>query len=83
MNSKTSSVSKLVAVWLIQPLCALAASYHSGPNEIGEQVYSTHSLRHMLPIVIIVGGLLSAWVLTKFRGKRSTAPEDSAESHHS
>ncbi len=83
MNSKTGSISKLVVVSLVQPLCAFAASYHSGSNPVGEQVYYAHLMRHMLPIMIVVCGLLAAWLFFKIRGKRSKATEDSAESRHS
>ena len=67
MNYRTRWKSKLGAALQVIPTCALAASYHSEPNPVGEQVYSAHLMRRMLPVGIIVCALLLAWLVTWIR----------------
>jgi hypothetical protein len=67
MSYTTRWKSKLGAALHVIPTCALAASYHSEPNPVGEQVYSAHLMRHMLPVGIIVCALLLAWLVACIR----------------
>ena len=60
----------LVAASQVHPVCSLAASYRSEANPIGEQMYSAHFLTRLLPIGIIAGGLLLAWLLAKIRSRK-------------
>ena len=71
-------VSLILAV---QPLCAFAASYHSAPNPVGEQVYSTHVLSRVAPILILIVGFTLAWALNKARHKARKPAQDAAKSH--
>jgi hypothetical protein len=64
-----------------QPLCAVAASYHSDPNPIGEQIYSTHSLSRVVPIVIVIVGFSLAWALNRARQKARKPASNPTESH--
>jgi hypothetical protein len=82
MNYKSSLASILAAVVQLDPVCSLAASYRSESNPIGEKVYAAHSLTLLLPLGIIVGGFLSAWLLTRIRGKASKPVADDPKSHH-
>jgi hypothetical protein len=82
MNYKTSLVSILAVVVQLDPVCSLAASYHSGSNPIGEKAYAAHSLTLLLPVGIIVGGFLLAWLLTRIRDKASKPAADDPKSHH-
>lgn len=82
MNYKSSLVSLLAAVVQLNPICSFAASYRSEPNPIGEKAYAAHSLTLLLPLGIIVGGLLLAWLLTRIRGKASNPAADDPKSHH-
>lgn len=82
MNYKRSLASILAAVLLVHPVCSLAASYRSTLNPIGEEVYSAHSLSRLLPVAIIAGALLLAWLLSRIPGKARKPAADDAESHH-
>jgi hypothetical protein len=75
MNYKRSLLTILAAV--LAPICSFAASYRSEPNPVGEKVYAAHSLPRLLPVAIIVGALLLAWLLSRIRGKarKPTADE--------
>ena len=67
MSYTTRWKSKLGVALQVIPSCVLAASYHSEPNPVGEQVYSTHLMRRMLPVGIIVCALLLAWLVAWIR----------------
>jgi hypothetical protein len=82
MNYKRSLAFLLAAVVQLRPRCSLAASYHSEPNPIGEKAYAAHSLTLLLPVGIIVGGFLLAWLLTRIRGKASNPAAGDLKSHH-
>ena len=82
MNYKSSLASILATAVPFHPISSLAASYHSGPNPVGEKVYAAHSLIRLLPVGIIVGALLLAWLLTRIQGKARKPTADDAESHH-
>jgi len=71
----------LKVVLAVQPLCAFAASYHSDPNPIGEQIYSTHSLTRVVPIVIVIVGFSLAWALNRARRKARKPASNPTESH--
>ena len=82
MNYKSSLASIVAAVVQLHPVCLLAASYRSESNPIGEKAYAAHSLTLLLPVRIIVGGFLLAWLLTRIRGKASKPAADDPKSHH-
>jgi len=82
MNHKRIMRSILMAVVALSPLCALAASYSSHSNPVGEKAYVTHSLMILLPLGIIVGGLLLTWLLARIQRRTRKEAADSAESHH-
>jgi hypothetical protein len=81
MKYKSSLVSILAAVVQLDPVCSLAASYRSESNPIGQKAYAAHSLTLLLPVGIIVGGFLLAWLLTRIRGKASKPAADDPKSH--
>jgi hypothetical protein len=81
MKYKSSLVSILAAVVQLDPVCSLAASYRSESNPIGQIAYAAHSLTLLLPVGIIVGGFLLAWLLTRIRGKASKPAADDPKSH--
>ncbi len=66
----------------VHPVCALAASYHSEPNPVGEKVYSAHFPLLLLPVGILVCGLLVAWLFARMRAKARKLPAGDAESPH-
>ena len=78
MSYTTRWKSKLGAALQVIPSCALAASYHSEPNPVGEKVYSAHLMRRMLPVGIIVCALLVAWLVTWIR-RRGAKPHTQSD----
>ena len=55
---------------------ALGASWSTPPPDpVGEQLYRTHMLMGIIPVAIITGALLAAWLIVKTRRTKRTTPE--------
>ena len=81
MDMKRGKAWVVSVILAVQPLCASAASYHSAPNPVGEQVYSSHFLSQIVPILIVLVGFSLAWMLNKARRKARKPAPNPAESH--
>jgi hypothetical protein len=54
---------------------ALGASWSTPPPDpVGEQMYRTHILIGIIPLAIITGALLVAWLVVKGRRKTKSKP---------
>jgi hypothetical protein len=54
---------------------ALGASWSAPPPDpVGEQLYRTHILMGIIPLGIITGALLVAWLIAKARRKAKSKP---------
>ncbi len=67
----------------VQPICAVAASYHFEPNPVGEKVYVSDQRGHLVtPIAIVAVGFSLAGLIARARRKtRKLAPENAASQH--
>ncbi len=66
---RTARALATLAVLAVAPLCALAASYATHYDPVGEKVYSAGQLGRMVPIAILIGGLTVAWAISRVRRK--------------
>jgi hypothetical protein len=64
VRMKAGSRLVLMAMLALRPICVFAGGTPVYiPNPVGEKLYRAHLFAETLPIAIIAGGLLLAWLL--------------------
>lgn len=81
-TARTSGVFAILLGSALKPLSILAASVPNfPPNPVGEKLYRTQLFHEtLLPVVIIAGALLAAWVVHRIASgaHEPAAPTESA-----
>jgi hypothetical protein len=80
---RTGRALVLIAMLAVQPISVFGDGTVFPPDPIGEKEYRTHIVADTLPLVIIVSGLLLAWLLHRAQRKAKNAAPDNTGSYHS
>jgi hypothetical protein len=82
---KTGRALLLLGMLAFPPISTSGASYSFPPNPIGEKLWHahlhSHALPEMLPLAVILGTLLLAWLFNLAQHKAKKRSPDNASSY--